>query len=117
VDLGGDGSARHRFYKSGPAPKLYTVALRQILGLRDSLFIVGANQRFEPREVTVIALCTGDIPASRWCPQTGRGQPLLNVSCRLSLPRQAKKLLTLNAGVAALGFLAQSPGLIHEALI
>jgi hypothetical protein len=39
------------------------------------------------------------------------------VSCRLSLPRQAKKLLTLNAGVAALGFLAQSPGLIHEALI
>lgn len=61
MDLVGDGSARHRFYKSGPAPKLYTVALRQILGLRDSLFIVGANQRFEPREVTVIAHCVQAI--------------------------------------------------------
>jgi hypothetical protein len=55
VDLVGDGSGRHRTYHSRPAPKLYTGALRQIPGLRDGFFIVGAYQRLEPREVTVIA--------------------------------------------------------------
>jgi hypothetical protein len=41
----------------------------------------------------------------------------MDMSCCLSLPGHAKKPLTLDAEVAALGFLAQSLGLIHEALI
>jgi hypothetical protein len=48
VYLMGDGSGRlpgHRAYQPGSAPKLYTVALRKNLGLRDGLFIVGARQR------------------------------------------------------------------------
>jgi hypothetical protein len=41
--------------KAFPAPEFYIVNIDKALGLLDCLSIVGANQRFEPREVPVMS--------------------------------------------------------------
>jgi hypothetical protein len=58
VYLMGDGSGLllgYRAYQSEAAPKLYTVAMCENLGLGEGLFIVGTHKRLVPIEVTVIA--------------------------------------------------------------
>jgi hypothetical protein len=70
----------------GPLQSSNTVAFRKNQGLRDGLFVVGADKRLVSTEVTVIApQRRRDIPASHWSPQAGGRQPFLHAHSRLCL--------------------------------